>query len=56
MKSKRMIIGTTIGIIAAMLWSVVFASGLSSKAGIGIGIRLGISFGSLILSNKDKNK
>ena len=51
-----MIIGITIGIIVAMLWSVVFTNGSNSKAEIGIGISLGISFGSLILSNKDKNK
>ena len=59
MKSKRMIVGTTIGIIAAMLWSVVFIRSLNSMAGIGVGICLGISFGisgSLILSKKDKNQ
>lgn len=59
MKSKRMIMGITIGIIAAMLWSVVFIRSLNSMAGIGVGICLGISFGisgSLILSKKDKNK
>lgn len=59
MKSKRMILGITIGIIAAMLWSVVFIRSLNSMAGIGVGICLGISFGisgSLILSKKDKNK
>ena len=56
MKCKRIIIGITIGIIAAMLWSVVFINSLNSKAGIGIGICLGISFGisgSLIFSKKD---
>lgn len=59
MKNKRMILGITIGIIAAMLWSVVFIRSLNSMAGIGVGICLGISFGisgSLILSKKDKNK
>ncbi len=59
MKNKRMITGITIGIIAAMLWSVVFIRSLNSMAGIGVGICLGISFGisgSLILSKKDKNK
>lgn len=59
MKNKRMIMGITIGIIAAMLWSVVFIRSLNSMAGIGVGICLGISFGisgSLILSKKDKNK
>jgi len=59
MKSKRMIMGITIGIIAAMLWSVVFIRSLNSMAGIGVGICLGISFGisgSLILSKKDKNQ
>ncbi len=59
MKSKRMILGITIGIIAAMLWSVVFIRSLNSMAGIGVGICLGISFGisgSLILSKKDKNQ
>lgn len=59
MKSKRMIMGITIGIIASMLWSVVFIRSLNSMAGIGVGICLGISFGisgSLILSKKDKNK
>ena len=57
MKCKRIIIGITIGIIAAMLWSVVFINSLNSKAGIGIGICLGISFGisgSLIFSKKIK--
>lgn len=53
MKCKRIIIGITIGIIAAMLWSVVFINSLNSKAGIGIGICLGIS-GSLIFSKKIK--
>ena len=59
MKNKRMILGITIGIIAALLWSVVFIRSLDSMAGIGVGICLGISFGisgSLILSKKDKNK
>lgn len=59
MKNKRMITGITIGITAAMLWSVVFIRSLNSMAGIGVGICLGISFGisgSLILSKKDKNK
>ena len=45
MKSKRTVIGIIIGIIAAMLWSVVFINSLNSMAGIGIGICLGISFG-----------
>ena len=44
MKSKRTVIGIIIGIIAAMLWSVVFINSLNSMAGIGIGICLGISF------------
>ena len=55
MKSKRTVIGIIIGIIAAMLWSVVFINSLNSMAGIGIGICLGISFGisgSLIFSKK----
>ena len=59
MKSKRTDIGIIIGIIAAMLWSVVFINSLNSMAGIGIGICLGISFGisgSLIFSKKDKDK
>lgn len=59
MKNKRMILGITIGIITAMLWSVVFIRSLNSMAGIGVGICLGISFGisgSLILSKKDKDK
>ena len=59
MKSKRTVIGILIGIIAAMLWSVVFINSLNSMAGIGIGISLGISFGisgSLIFSKKDKDK
>ena len=59
MKSKRTVIGILIGIIAAMLWSVVFINSLNSMAGIGIGICLGISFGisgSLIFSKKDKDK
>ena len=59
MNNKRIIIGVTIGIIAAILWSVVFINSLNSMAGIGIGICLGISFGisgSLIFSKKDKDK
>ena len=59
MKCKRIIIGITVGIIAAALWSVVFIKSLNSMAGIGIGICLGISFGisgSLIFSKKDKDK
>ena len=52
MNNKRIIIGVTIGIIAAILWSVVFINVLNSMAGIGIGICLGIS-GSLIFSKKD---
>ena len=59
MNNKRIIIGVTIGIIAAILWSVVFINVLNSMAGIGIGICLGISFGisgSLIFSNKDKDE
>ena len=43
MNNKRIIIGVTIGIIAAILWSVVFINSLNSMAGIGIGICLGIS-------------
>ena len=35
MKCKRIIIGITIGIIAAVLWSVVFINSLNSMAGIG---------------------
>ena len=59
MKSKKIMIGVTIGIIAAMLWSVAFINSLNSMAGIGLGICLGISFGisgSLIFSKKDKDK
>ncbi len=59
MKSKRMITGIIIGIVAAILWSVVFIRSLNSMAGLGVGICLGISFGisgSLILSKKDKNQ
>ena len=59
MNNKRIIIGVTIGIIAAILWSVVFINVLNSMAGIGIGICLGIFFGisgSLIFSKKDKDK
>lgn len=59
MKSKRMITGIIIGIIAAILWSVVFIHSLNSMARLGVGICLGISFGisgSLILSKKDKNQ
>ena len=57
MKCKRIIIGITVGIIAAVLWSVVFMNSLNSMAGIGIclGISFGIS-GSLIFSKKDKDK
>ena len=54
MNNKRIIIGVTNGIIAAILWSVVFINVLNSMAGIGIGICLGISFGisgSLIFSD-----
>ena len=57
MNNKRIIIGVTIGIIATILWSVVFINSLNSMAGIGIclGISFGIS-GSLIFSKKDKDK
>ena len=55
MKIKKVIIGVTIGITAAILWSVVFINSLNSMAGIGIGICLGIS-GSFIFSKKDKDK
>lgn len=57
MNSKKIIIGATIGISAAILWSAVFINVLNSMAGIGIclGISFGIS-GSLIFSKKDKNK
>ena len=34
MNNKRIIIGVTIGIIAAILWSVVFINVLNSMAGI----------------------
>ena len=47
MNNKRIIIGVTIGIIAAILWSVVFINVLNSMAGIGIGIcrpKLGMHF------------
>ena len=57
MNSKKIIIGATIGISAAILWSAVFINVLNSMAGIGIGICLGISFGisgSLIFSKKIK--
>ena len=59
MKCKRIIIGITVGIIAAALWGVGFINSLNSIAGIGIGICLSISFGisgSLIFSKKDKDK
>ena len=59
MNSKKIIIGATIGISTAILWSAVFINVLNSMAGIGIGICLGISFGisgSLIFSKKDKDK
>ena len=59
MNSKMIIIGVTLGISAAILWSAVFINILNSMAGIGIGICLGISFGisgSLIFSKKDKDK
>ena len=55
MNSKKIIIGVTLGISAAILWSAVFINILNSMAGIGIGICLGISFGisgSLIFSKK----
>ena len=39
MNNKRIIIGVTIGITAAILWSVVFINVLNSMAGIGIGVR-----------------
>ena len=57
MKIKKVIIGVTIGIIAAILWDVVFINSLNSMARIGI--CLGISFvisSSLIFSKKDKDK
>ena len=44
MNNKRIIIGVTIGIIAAILWSVVFINVLNSMAGIGIGIYLAVLF------------
>ena len=50
MNSKKIIIGATIGISAAILWSVVFINVLNSRAG-----SFGIS-GSLIFSKKDKDK
>ena len=55
MNSKKIIIGATIGISAAILWSAVFINVLNSMAGIGIclGISFGIS-GSLIFSKKIK--
>lgn len=59
MNSKKIIIGATIGISAAILWSVVFINVLNSMAGIAIGICFGLSFGisgSLIFSEKDKDK
>ena len=59
MKIKKVIIGVTIGITAAILWSVVFINSLNSMAEIGIRICLGISFGisgSLIFAKKDKDK
>ena len=43
MNNKRIIIGVTIGITAAILWSVVFINVLNSMAGIEIGACLGIS-------------
>ena len=57
MKSKKIIIGITIGIIATILWSVVFINSLNRMAGIGIGIdrdnemfeELGISFGTALI-------
>ena len=57
MNSKKIIIGATIGISAAILWSAVFINVLNSMAGIGIclGISFGIS-GNLIFSKKDKDK
>ena len=36
MNSKKIIIGVTIGISAAILWSAVFINVLNSMAGIGI--------------------
>ena len=47
MKIKKVIIGVTIGIIAAILWSVVFINVLNSMVGISV---------SLIFSKKDKDK
>ena len=44
MKIKKVIIGVTIGIIAAILWSVVFINVLNSMAGIGIGNMSGYIF------------
>lgn len=44
MNNKRIIIGVTIGIIAAILWSVVFINVLNSMAGIGIGNMSGYIF------------
>ena len=36
MNNKRIIIGVTIGIIAAILWSVVFINVLNSMAGMAL--------------------
>ena len=59
MNNKRIIIGVTIGITAAILWSVVFINVLNSMSGIRIGVCLCMYFGIsgiLIFSKKDKDK
>ena len=59
MNNKRIIIGVTIGIIAAILWSVVFINSLNSMAGIGIGNMSGYIFWHIWQSyffKKDKDK
>ena len=48
MKNKSIIIGIIIGMVMAILWSIVFVNVLNSMSGIGIVICLGISFGIFI--------
>ena len=42
-----------------IIWSIVFVNALNSKAGIGIGICFGVSFGcssSIMFKKKDEDK
>ena len=42
---KKGILGITIGVSMAIIWSVCFVNVLDSMAGIGVGVCLGVAFG-----------